>query len=506
MPLLRTGLGCAAAYAICAALIAGCASKAKQSRVSRRRPADPVAQNEVPARRAEVPVIERETAPALSAPHIRSSMITPVNYDERTDDSVPTTGYGDELFRGQRELSLPALVSEVERRNPSLQAAEAAWGAASERYPQVVALDDPILQSMFAPGSFSSNSGVQASYFVGIAQKVPWFGKRALRGQAAQAEADAASFDTQDVRLRLVEATRLAFFDYYLVRRDLELNAANFDAVERFRGTASTKFESNQVTQQDVLQADVELGLLKTRRVELKQNEKVAVARINTLLHREPQLPLPSPPMGLEVSDELPDVGSLRQLALEQRPDLAAQVLRIAAEQAALALAMKEYYPDVELMGRYDQFWTDVSQRSQVGMYVNIPINQSRRKAAVAEAMFRVNRMQAEYDAQVDRIRNEVQAAHARLEGSLETVRLYVDTILPNAQANVESANAGYIATKVDFLRLVEAQRQLIELQEKHQEALAEYHRRQAELERVVGTPISVATPHPAGTDFRPGE
>jgi outer membrane protein TolC len=436
------------------------------------------------------------------APHTKSSRIAPVNYDDQ-NHFAPWTGHGNELFAEQLELSLSTLVGEVQRRNPTLQAALAAWGAASQRFPQVVALEDPVFQSMFAPGSFPSNSSVQPSYFVGIAQKVPWAGKRALRGQAAEAEATAASHDSQDVRLGLAEATRLAFFDYYLVIRDLELNAANSDAVERFRDTASSKFESNQVTQQDVLQAEVELGLLRSRRIELKQDEKVAVARINTLLHREPQLPLPPPPKDLEVSDELPNVDSLRQMALEQRPDLAAQASRIAAEQANVALAIKEFYPDFEFTGRYDQFWTPVEQRPQVGMYFNIPLNQSRRKAAVCEAMFRVNKMQAQYDARVDSIRNEVQAAHARLEGSLETVHLYVETILPNAQANVESANAGYIATKVDFLRLVEAERQLIELQEKHQDAVAEYHRRRAELERVVGTQISETTHRGTGSEFR---
>ena len=99
-------------------------------------------------------------------------------------------------------------MAEVLRRNPSLEAAQAAWNAAAERYPQVVALEDPLFQSMLAPGSFRSSSSVQASYFVGIAQKVPWAGKRALRGQIAQAEANAASLDSQDVRLRLTEATR----------------------------------------------------------------------------------------------------------------------------------------------------------------------------------------------------------------------------------------------------------------------------------------------------------
>ena len=64
-------------------------------------------------------------------------------------------------------------------------------------------------------------------------------------------------------------------------------------------------------------------------------------------------------------------------------------------------------------MGRYDQFWTDVEQRPQVGMNVNMPLNQSRRNAAVREATFRLSKMQAEYEQQVDNIRHDVEAGLA---------------------------------------------------------------------------------------------
>lgn len=498
MPLLRNGMGCAKVWLVWLAILAGCTSGPEQARPSL--PVLPPAAADAPFR-----ALESQTPPARCDVPGRPREITPVHYEEQGADLARSSANGEGVFVGQTELSLPLLVSEVQRRNPSLQAAQAAWAAAAQRYPQVVALDDPVFQSMVAPGSFSSDSSVQASYFVGIAQKVPWSGKRALRGQAAQAAAMAASLDSQDVQLRLTEAARLAFFEYYLVRRDLELNAANVDAVERFHATAKVKFESNQVTQQDVLQADVEIGILKSRRIELDQNEKIAVARINTLLHREPQLSLPPPPQQLEVGGELPDIDSLRQLALEQRPDLKALAARIQAEQASVALAIKEFYPDFEFMGRYDQFWTDVVQRSQVGMYVNIPLNQSRRKAAVCEAMFRVNKLQAEYDAQVDSIRSDVQTAFARVEGSFQTVRLYADTILPAAQDNVAAAYAGYEAGNVDFLRLVEAERQLIELQEKHQEAVAEFHRRNAELQRVFAAPLAATDDRQVSGDQDPG-
>jgi outer membrane protein TolC len=495
MLLIRNRTGCAAAWLICIALLGGCTSTPRPAGVSLRD--RPVALDATEYHCVASRTFRNGTGPRASPG------VSHVSYEEPNDGIISYNAIAEGLFAGQTEISLSLLVAEVERRNPTLQAAIATWGAASQRCPQVVALEDPVFQTMLAPGSFPSASSVQASYFLGISQKLPWRGKLALRGQIAQAQANAAGLDSEEVRLRLAEAARLTYFEYYLVHRDLELNAANRDAVGRFRETAISKFEASQVTQQDVLQADVELALLESRRIELEQNDTVAVARINVLLHREPQLRLPPPARSLRAPGDLPSVDALRQVAIEHRPELVAQAARIQAEEASVALAVKEFYPDFELMGRYDNFWTNIEQRGQVGMYMNIPLNQRRRRAAVDEALLRFQKMRAEYDAQIDSIRGDVEAGFARLMGSQKTVRLYESTIIPTAEQNVDSANAGYEAGTIDFLRLVEAERQLIGLLEKQQEAIAAYHSRRAELERVVGTPISDTTDGRGGVDIR---
>ena len=280
---------------------------------------------------------------------------------------------------------------------------------------------------------------------------------------------------------------RLAFLDYYLNQRERELNAASREALREFRDVARAKYEANQASQQDVLQADVELAQQEQRQVELTQERIVAAARINTLLHRRPDHPLPPAPQTLTVSEELPPVDGLREWAIEHRPELHALAARVQAERSAVALACKEFYPDFELMGRFDRFWTDREQQPQIGLNMNVPLNQAKRHAAVQEALWRVQKMQADYDQAADNIRNEVQSAYARVRGSRQTVHLYESKILPAAQANVAAARAGYEAGTVDFLRLVEAQRQIIELREKHQRSITEFHRRSAELERAVG-------------------
>ena len=53
---------------------------------------------------------------------------------------------------------------------------------------------------------------------------------------------------------------RTAFYDYYLARRQMEVNDSTDRLVAQFREIAPNKYQVSQATEQDVLQADVELA------------------------------------------------------------------------------------------------------------------------------------------------------------------------------------------------------------------------------------------------------
>ncbi|MBN8625571.1 MAG: TolC family protein [Planctomycetes bacterium] len=390
-------------------------------------------------------------------------------------------------------LDLATYVGEVLRRNRSLQAMIAAWRAAAEKYPQAIALDDPMFTSMTAPASWSSDD-VNPAYILGGSQKIPWWGKRSLRGQVVQAEANSASMDIADARLQLTQAAHLAYFDYYLVDRQLELTSANIQRLDEFRVTARRQFEANLVTQQDVLQAEVELAEAERRRIELVRLHRTAVARINTLIHLPPDYPVLPPPASLAV-DGLPSPPELlRQVALQQRPDLASMRAKLQADSASLALAYKDFYPDFEIVGLYDRFWQPTSTQGalqgQVGVNMNVPIYFEKRRAAAREALFKLRQQRAEFEQRMDDVNQEVESAYAQVAEMRAIVELYETRTLPAADQNVASARNDYMANRGDFLRLITAQRQLLLLQEKHQEAIAGYLSRLAELERVVGGPV----------------
>jgi len=412
----------------------------------------------------------------------------PVTYVSLTAEEIPSPK-STLTAQPTNHLEIDWLVAEVLARNPDIRSAIAAWQAAAQRYPQDISLEDPMLGLMLGPGSWGSDE-VTSAYAVEASQKLPWPGKRQLRGNIARAQANAAYFDTGEQRLRIAEATRVAFAQYYLAHRQLDVLTTSTDLLSNFREIAQRRYEAASVEQQDVLLADVELADLERRRLELNRMEQVARARLNTLLLVTPDSPLPAPPAELGTESGIPSVDELRLQAISQRPELAAQAARIRAERYSIQLAQKEFYPDMELFGRYDAFWQEDPLRAMVGVNLNVPIYKEKRWAAIREASARVAQQQATLDSQINEIAFQVEQAYRRVEESRQSLKVYEDRILPTAQHSVESARASYTSGRLDFLRLIESQRQLLTLQDRYYETVAEYYQRRAELERVVGNRV----------------
>jgi outer membrane protein TolC len=401
------------------------------------------------------------------------------------------------------EFSAEVLVQQVLARNPTLAQMTAAWQAARARYPQVTSLEDPMFEATVGPGTIKPDDpGVEFAYRLEVSQKLPYPGKRQLRGQNALAEASAAGHDVEDTKLQLAQSARDAFFDYYLVGRALAVNEEGLALLEKFRQVAQERYETVKgANYQDVLQAKVEIGRQRERLLTLERQRQVAVARINTLLHLPPDSPLPPPPEGAGTAAPLPDVRQLRVQALASRPDLRALEDHIRAEEAMLGLAHKEFCPDFEPFLMYDRFMGNTTDNrdlaAMLGVRMNLPVYREKRYAAVSEAAARVAARRAEFAKQADQVSFQVQEAYEEVRESERIVGLYRDTILPDAGKNVEEARSAYESGRIPFVTLIEAQRTVVMLRDRYYEAVADLFRRRAALERAVGGPLGPATPAP---------
>jgi outer membrane protein, heavy metal efflux system len=390
----------------------------------------------------------------------------------------------------RQELTVEGLVQQVLARNPSLAQMTAAYQAAVARFPQVTSLEDPNFGLTVGPATYGSST-VQEAYRLEISQKYPARGKLNLRGQGAQAEAAAAGNEIEDMKLRLTEAAKTGLYEYFLFERALEINTESLRLLREFRANAATRYEKGLATQQDILQADVEVGKEERRRLSLTRMRQVAIARINTLLNLAPDASLPPPPLALPIAGALPDAASLRASALARRPDLLALAQRIRAEQTAVALAYKEYFPDYEPFLMYDRFMGNSTASRplayMVGVRMNLPVRTGRRNALVAEAQAKLAQRRAEFDRQVNDVNFQVQEAYAQVVESRQGAALFETKILPAAEQNIRAAQTAYLTGKIPFLSLVEAQRNLIMLRDQYYESVSDYFRRLATLERVAG-------------------
>src|SRR5262249_37187955 len=144
---------------------------------------------------------------------------------------------------------------------------------------------------------------------------------------------------------------------------------------------------------------------------------------------------------------------------------------RLAAEQAMLALAHKEYYPDFEAGAAYNTIMGNGPMRDlapQLSVKMNLPVRKSRRAGAVAEAEARVMQRQAELDRLTAQVNFQVQEAYEQVVESDKVVDLYEKTILPKARSNVEAAQPAYVTGQIPLLSLLEAQRNLVSLRDRY--------------------------------------
>lgn len=400
--------------------------------------------------------------------------------DERAGDE-------EQLFAGAGQLEREAFVRAVLTRNPSIEAARAAARTALFEVPQASALEDPMLMYGIAPISIFDPES-RMGHKVQVEQRFPFPGKLRLRGEVALAEALATNEDLTSTRLRLGLVASQLFDDWYVVSRALQINAEHLRLLEELKRSAEAQFVVGKASQQDPLQAEVEIAQLLHEEVVLKAERAVLRARMNGLLRRAPEAELPNPPKELTVSTESPPPSKeLQARAIQNRPELAALEARIEGGRAAIELARRSYYPDFGVMGSYNSMWMSVPHQYMVGVTVNLPLYFEKRRAAVDQAQARLTRAEAEKIREADEVRVEVERTRERLMEALHAVPLFRSRILPAVRDQVEAARVGFESGRNSFLAVIEAENNLRTMQLRFEQVLADVERRRADLNRAVG-------------------
>jgi outer membrane protein, heavy metal efflux system len=422
-------------------------------------------------------------ATTISSPHDYESMLGELRRGDRAraDGEARVAAAVSAVQLDRRDL-----ITAVLGANRDVEAMRQGWRAALAEVSAAGAFDDPMARYQVAPLSIGS-SEAPFGQKIELSQKLPWPGKRSLAKDAAVADAAVMRGELRAAQLEVAMLASQLYDDAYLNARAREVNEQHRVLVEQMKKVAEARLASGRGSTQDALQAEVELGNLEHDRVMLETERITVAARINGLLHRDPEAALPPPPPELALPSAPATVASLAQLAVEGRPQRATAEARIHADETRVRIAERAYYPDVEVMGSYDSTWDLPEHRWMVGVAIDLPIQRSKRDADVEAARARVAQAQATRDRTVDDIRVDVTRAHRELEESVHAVHLYDTRLLPAARAQVEAALAGFTTGQNDFPVVISAERGLREVELAAFRARADAWRRAAALDRAIG-------------------
>lgn len=388
-------------------------------------------------------------------------------------------------------LQLDELIAEALENNPEIKAARNLWQASASRPAQVSALPDPMLSYSRFIESVETRVGPQEQVLT-LSQRVPFPGKLSLEGKMATEEASAQRYNFEATRRDIVFKVKSAYYDLYWIDRSRDV-LEEYDALlQDFTQVAETRYATGEGIQASVLKSHVEVSSIREKQLNFDKMRKSVAARINALLGRRQGDPVAGAAT-LDSVTTLPDQASLIERALSQRQELLAAKARLSQSQYRKSLAGKSYLPDFNLQANYIDVSEGVSTAPDAGknawsvmVGVNVPIWFGKNKAAVQEAEATISARRQSLENLENHVRAEIQDLYGRLTLTRETLNLYEQTLLPQAESSLQSVLASYRTGTLEFLDLLDAERMLLNLQLTHLKEQANYRRLLAELERVV--------------------
>lgn len=343
--------------------------------------------------------------------------------------------------------------------------------------------------SSFTQGRTSSSSGALSGQ---IQQLFELAGKRGYRIESAGYGIQSAEASFGDAVRQLGFTVKDTYYRIQLAQRRLILAEENRDRFARILDINTIRFKKGYIAEVDLIRIRLQMVDFQSQVIQSLQEGESARGDLRLLLRL-------SPITLLELTTELdfrridPDIGKLRMVALDLRPDIKARRFAYSQRESDLKLAKAYRIPDVTIGAGYavqGPQGPDNPQQWSLNLGLPLPIF-NRNQGGIVQAEVAVQTAEADLNKTVNLVENEVEVAYRNLLQSRRLVEAYVGGVLEDARSTFTIVERAYERGGATILDLLDAARTSRMIQQNYIEALFNYQHQLFQLESAVGQEIA---------------
>jgi cobalt-zinc-cadmium efflux system outer membrane protein len=416
--------------------------------------------------------LRRGSAVALTAPLLLVLLLTLL---------VATCVEADELTAGPIRLTVSQAVARALANNINLSANRRDIEVARANLERSKAW---LPANPFVTGGAQHGTNVSPTYTFSLSQEFEIAGQRDKRIGAATQGVEAATWEMKAVEQNLAATVKTAFVHALISDERITLAQQHVDAAHALAEDLAGRKRPSDADRIDLNVAQIQ---------EIRARQELAAAQQAAATAQDALRRLVGVPVDQRIALEgaperepqaLPASRDLVDLALRQRPDLAA--LRHTRERADLQLALsnRELVPNVTVSGTFLRFESE----NYAGGDIGIPIPIFRRKTAdVREATSERTHIGLETENLEREIEKQVLDAARTCRVAADDVQAQFHDIVPKSEENYRLETRLYERGVVTVSELIGLQIDLLTARRDYLDTLESYNDALIELERAIG-------------------
>lgn len=340
--------------------------------------------------------------------------------------------------------------------------------------------------------------GTQDNYTWAVEAKQPLFAGGGIMAnyEASKIGHDISRMDEAAAIQDIIQEVKVSYFNILKTERLLVVARQSLEQLQAHRHVAQNFFDVGLIPRNDLLQSEVQVANGEQSLIRAENGVELAKSKFNTVLRRSINDPvqvediLTYRPYDLNIEDCI-------KAAMENRPEIKNQALKVDQAKSLVKLAKSDFYPTVSAVGHYERVgdtpgvsgtpFKDAESWYVMGVASWTFWEWGKTKNRVDASRSRENQSIDLLNNARDQITLEVKNAYLLMRESEKQVMVAQKTI-EQAQENFRINQERYrekVATSTDVL---DAQTLLTRAKSDHANALSEYHISHARLERAMGT------------------